>query len=48
MTIAKLHARVLAEVQRQFSLKGLSDDKRHAITANMLTSLLDMQVSLKM
>jgi hypothetical protein len=42
----RVWADVLAAVQRQHSLKSLSDEKRNAVTANMLTTLLDLPLTL--
>jgi hypothetical protein len=47
MPLKKLRKQVEVEVQRVFSLKKLSESKRASILANMLTSLLDMDIVLK-
>jgi hypothetical protein len=47
MPLKKLRKQVEVEVKRVFSLKKLSESKRAGILANMLTSLLDMDIVLK-
>jgi hypothetical protein len=48
MSFKKLRKGVMTEVQRQFALRSLTESRRNSITANLLTSLLDLPLSVKL